>query len=961
LSIIKYPKKLIEVALPLDDINEAAAREKSIRHGHPSTLHLWWAPRPLAAARAVLFAQMVNDPGGERGWGAYPGQSKSDAQRERDRLFNILRQLVQWENTSNEEILEKARVEIRKSWVETCKLTGEDPSKLPALHDPFAGGGAIPLEAQRLGLESFASDLNPVAVLINKAKIEIPHLFAGNRPVGPILKDEQQQRLHEEWTGAQGLAEDVRRYGSWLREESFKRVGHLYPLIEITADMAKERADLKPLIGQKLTVIAWHWARTVKSPNPAYSHVEVPLVSTFILSTKAGKEVYVEPLVENDTYRFTVKMGKPKNLEQAKSGTKLARGANFQCLVSNSPIDGNYIKAEGQAGRMGARLMAIVAEGKKGRIYLSPIDQHEKIAQLAVPKWKPETPLPHDPRAIWTPSYGLTHFYHLFTPRQLATLTTFSDLVAEVQAKVHIDALAAGWQDDGRGLANGGTGAKAYSEAIGLYLALSIDKAADYNSSLVAWSPTRDQLKTTFSRQGLPMVWDYSEANSFAGAAGDLSITIEGISRALIGMPATTECGYAVMMDAQSQRISAGKIVSTDPPYYDNIGYADLSDFFYVWLRRTLRSTFPDLLATIAVPKSEELVATPYRHGSKETAEAFFLAGMTKTMANLTQLSHPAFPVTIYYAFKQSETKEAGTSSTGWETFLEAVIRAGFAISGTWPMRTERSARSIGIGSNALASSIILVCRKRLDNAATVSRKQFIRELERVLPEALEAMIGGEQGASPIAPVDLAQASIGPGMAVFSKYAGVIEADGSPMTVHNALILINKAIDEYFTHAESDMDGDTRFCVDWFQQFGFKTGAFGEADVLARAKGTSVDGVRDAGVVESKGGNVRLLKVNEYPAEWDPTKDDRTPIWEACHQMCRALQESEASAGALLGRMPEKAEPIRQLAYRLYTLCERKGWAEEARAYNELIVSWHAIVEASHEVGRAGEQMGMEF
>lgn len=371
MTSIKAPKKLIEVALPLDAINEAAAREKSIRHGHPSTLHLWWARRPLAAARAVIFAQMVNDPGYERHLGR--GVNKQKAAAERERLFKIIEDLVQWENTNNEEVLERARAEIRRSWRETCELNKNhpqaaelfNPDKLPAFHDPFAGGGALPLEAQRLGLEAWASDLNPVAVTINKAMIEIPPRFAGRAPVGPIPAGEKQAKLHEDWRGARGLAEDVRRYGAWMRAEAEKRIGHLYPKIEVTAEMVAERPDLKPLLGQKLTVIAWLWARTVKSPNPAFSHVDVPLASTFVLSSKAGKEAYVEPIVEGDAYRFTVKLGKPG--EAAKRGTKLARGANFECVLSKTPIDGDYIKAEGRAGRMGARLMAIVAEGARGR------------------------------------------------------------------------------------------------------------------------------------------------------------------------------------------------------------------------------------------------------------------------------------------------------------------------------------------------------------------------------------------------------------------------------------------------------------------------------------------------------------------------------------------------------------------------------------------------------------------
>ncbi len=961
MTAIKTPKKLIEVALPLDAINVAAAREKSIRHGHPSTLHLWWARRPLAAARAVLFAQMVNDPGYQQGGGFRYGVNKEKAALARERLFKIIEDLVQWENTNNEEVLERARAEIRRSWRETCELNKNhpqaaelfNPDKLPGFHDPFAGGGAIPLEAQRLGLESYASDLNPVAVTINKAMIEIPPRFAGRAPVGPVPAGEKQARLHEDWRGARGLAEDVRRYGAWMRAEAEKRIGHLYPNITVTAEMAAERPDLKPLMGQSLTVIAWLWVRTVKSPNPAFSQVEVPLASTFVLSSKDGKEAYVEPLVEGDAYRFSVKLGVPP--QSAVDGTKLARGANFRCLLSDTPIEPKYIKAEGLAGRMSARLMAIVVEGARGRVYLPPTDEHESLAKAVTPDWKPETDIPPDKRSMFTPLYGLTKFGDLFTSRQLVALTTFSDLVQDAIARCRQDAVAAGIADDGVTLGANGRGATAYAQAVGVYLALAVSKMSDAQSSLCRWKTTMDQSIATFGRQALPMVWDYSEANAFGGMAGDFAVSLKNMMRVLDELP-NGAAAHVAQADAQGQSISDGKLVSTDPPYYDNIGYADLSDFFYVWLRRSLKPIYPGLYATLAVPKAEELVATPYRHGDKEKAEAFFLDGMKRAMHNLAEKAHPAFPVTIYYAFKQSETKgEAGTSSTGWETFLEAVIQAGFAICGTWPMRTELGNRMIGSGTNALASSIILVCRQRVADALTVSRREFIRELNAVLPEALDEMTRGGVN-SPVAPVDLSQAIIGPGMAIFSQYAAVLEADGTPMRVKTALQLINRFL------AEDDFDHDTQFCLHWFEQQGWATGKFGEADVLARAKGTSVAGLQATGVVASGKGELRLLRWAELPRDWAPETDTRLPVWEALHHLIRALnQDGESAAGALLARMPARAEPVRALAYRLYTLCERKGWAEEARAYNELVTAWSAIEQAASEAGVIGSQAQLDI
>jgi putative DNA methylase len=957
---IKTPKKLIEVALPLDAINVAAAREKSIRHGHPSTLHLWWARRPLAAARAVIFAQMVNDPGYQQGGGFKYGVNKEKAAIERERLFKIIEDLVQWENTNNKDVLACARAEIMRSWRETCELNKShpqaaelfNPDKLPAFHDPFAGGGALPLEAQRLGLESYASDLNPVAVTINKAMIEIPPRFAGRAPVGPRLPGDKQAKLSEDWSGAKGLAEDVRRYGAWMRAEAEKRIGHLYPKIEITAEMAAERPDLVPLVGQKLTVIAWLWARTVKSPNPAFSHVDVPLASTFILSSKAGKEAYVQPVVEGDRYRFTVKVGKPP--EGSKNGTAAGKRGGFYCLMSDSPIDYKYIRAEGTAGRMGAKLMAIVAEGARGRIYLTPTSEHEAIPQQAQPDWKPDVKL-HGKCRVNVSNYGLDVYGDLFTPRQLVALTTFSDLVAEAIEKCRQDAIAAGMVDDGLGLDAGGRGATAYAQAVGVYLAFAISKVANIGSSIASWMNDRGAFRETFARQAIPMVWDFAESNPIAGAGGSLDAAIGKGAMSVRELP-KDGVGLAEQADAQTQRLSEGKLISTDPPYYDNIGYADLSDFFYVWLRKSLRPIFPGLYATVAVPKAEELVATPYRHGGKTEAETFFLDGMTRAMHNLAQQAHPAFPVTIYYAFKQAETTGgSGTSSTGWETFLEAVLKAGFALTGTWPVRTEGAGRMIASGTNALASSIVLVCRQRPADAPTVSRREFIRELNAVLPEALLDMTRGGVN-SPVAPVDLSQAIIGPGMAIFSQYAAVLEADGTPMSVRTALQLINRFL------AEDDFDADTQFCLHWFEQQGWATGKYGEADVLARAKGTSVAGLQATGVVEAGKGELRLLRWAELPRDWSPEFDTRTPVWEALHQLIRALnQDGESAAGALLARMPARAEPIRALAYRLYTLCERKGWAEEARAYNELVNAWSAIDQAAGEAGPVWSQTQLDI
>ena len=937
---VKTRKKLIEVALPLEAINVASAREKSIRHGHPSTLHLWWARRPLAAARAVLFAQMVDDPSSRPELFPDP----DDQVRERQRLFRIIEDLVKWENTTDETVLEAARQEIRQSWRRTCEDNQDhpraaelfNPDQLPAFHDPFAGGGSIPLEAQRLGLEAYASDLNPVAVLINKAMIEIPPKFAGSPPVNPESR-QGKGSTGAVWKGATGLPEDVRYYGKWMRNEAEKRIGHLYPKVSVTEEMVRERPDLKQYQGRELTVIAWLWARTVKSPNPAFTNVDVPLASTFLLSTKKGKEAYVQPVFEDGGYRFTVKVGTPP--ETAKNGTKLARGANFQCVMSGTVINDPYIKGESMAGRMGCRLMAVVAEGKRGRVYLAPTPEYEETARQAQPSWKPDQEMNRDTSNLVSGrGYGFFTWADLFTNRQLVALTTFSDLVTEARDRIRADAAAAGMPEDATPLRDGGVRATAYAEAVGVYLAFAVDRMANTLCTIARWTPDRAQTVTVFARQAIPMTWDFPDVNPFAGAAGDYAISVEGVTKGIKATSGTQ--GFAAQEDASSQSRSAQKVVSTDPPYYDNIGYADLSDFFYVWLRRSLLASFPDLFATLAVPKAEELVATPYRHGTKQKAEDFFLDGMTLVMQGLAKQSHPAFPISIYYAFKQSETNDvSGITNTGWETFLGAVFKAGFSLGGTWPVRTEMRTRQVGMTTNALASSIVLVCRPRPADAPLITRRAFVDALKSELPEALRKMQQGN-----IAPVDLAQAAIGPGMAIFTRYSRILDASGEAVSVREALFLINQTLDEVLAEQEGDLDSDSRWALAWFEQSGFGEGDYGVAETLSKAKNTSVSGMVDAGIARSGAGKVRLLRPEELPPTWDPEKDNRGSVWETTHHLVRVHgQQGESAAGELLAKLGSDAESARDLAYRLYRICDQKNRSQEALAYNALVRSWGEI------------------
>lgn len=961
-------KKMIEVALPLEAINKASAREKSIRHGHPSTLHLWWARRPLAACRAVLFASLVDDPS------AWPElfSTEEEQETERKRLFEIIEKLVLWENTNNETVLLMAQTEIARSVSRNLgdvmpegaqairKYLAE---KAPPVLDPFCGGGSIPLEAQRLGLRAYGSDLNPVAVLITKALIEIPPKFAGLPPVNPEAREEK--RLTEkDWKGAEGLAEDVRYYGKWMRDEAEKRIGHLYPKVKVTKEMAKSRPDLQPYVGQELTVIAWLWARTVQCANPACG-ARMPLVSSFWLSKKQGKKAWVEPVVDraNKSVRFEVQTGEGPPPDPP----KISRGAKFKCIVCGELAEDQHIKDQGVAGEMSAQLMAVVAEGQRSRVYLSPNEEQAIAADQAEPTWKPEQPLADDKRAIWCVLYGLDTFDKLSTDRQLVALTTFSDLLQEAWELVLSNAIAAGTlPDDVRPLDAGGIGPKAYADSVTTYLSFGVNRTANRSTTICIWNTIGEKVEQTFGRQAIPMSWDFAEANILGDSTGSWSGSVEWIPRVL---EVLTSGPQAVVKQLDAMQAIDGiqfPMVSTDPPYYDNIGYADLSDFFYVWLRRSLSGIYPQLFSTLLTPKAQELIASPYRHdGSKDRAERFFEDGLGQAFDKMHAVHNAAFPLVVYYGYKQAETgKDAGsgtgstsTASTGWETMLEGLRHAGFRITGTWPMRTERD-QGLKTGTNVLASSIILTCRPQPDSAPMATRRELLSALKEELPKALTNLQHGN-----IAPVDLAQASIGPGMAVFTRYSKVMESDGSPMSVRTALGLINQMLDEVLAEQEGEFDPDTRWAIAWFDQFGIEEGPFGVAETLSKAKDTAVHGLVEAGILEAGRGKVRLLQRDELLQDWDPAKDKRFTSWEAAQYLIQALdQQGEQGAAALLRKLGGgHGERARDLAYRLYNICERKGWASEALAYNSLVIAWPEITRLAHVTSAEGfgPQTGM--
>ena len=898
-----YRRKLIEVALPLDAISKASAREKSIRHGHPSTLHLWWARRPLASARAVLWASLVDDPS------AHPEQFPSETEQasERKRLFGILERLVVWENSNDPGVLADARAEIVKS------CDGE----LPNVLDPFCGGGTIPVEARRLGLPAFGGDLNPVAVLISKALVEIPPRFEGLAPVNPIAQAGSGWGV---WERAQGLAEDIEFYGRWMRERAFDRIGHLYPKATLPASEGGDEAN----------VIAWVWARTVQSPDPAWDG-HVPLVRSWMLRRKKSKPVvWVEPVVDRSdqtlSYRIREGGNPPKGTVERRGGT---------CIATGSPIDFDYIREQGRNGLMRRTLIAVVAEGIRGRRYLAPVTRIDEPAA----DWSPRLPLPEKTLGFRVQRYGMVEWADLFTDRQLVALSTFSELLSEVRTEIESHARDVGLVEDRVRLRDGGLGATAYADAVVTYLAFVISKCADYWSSICVWHNSGEKISHTFGRQAIPMVWDYVEANPFSRSSGNWLGQMMWVRKAIASAPDGGE-GEVLQRDAAARIPEVhSPMVCTDPPYYDNVPYADLSDFFYVWLRHNLRNVWLEETATLLTPKAEELIANPYRAGSKEAANKHFERGMAVVLEGIADNQHSDYPATIFYAFKQQEIKGGGIVSTGWESFLQGLVDAGLQVMATWPIRTEMSSRLRATGSAALASSVVIACRPRPVNAILATRREFLDALQAELPGRVHLL--QDQA---IAPVDMAQSAIGPGMEVFSRYARVVEADGGEMRVRTALALINEALEEVLSSEETEFDADTRWALTWYEQHGHEPGLFGDAETLSKAKNTSVAGVVEAGIAESQGGKVRLYTRSELESEWDPVEDGRPTVWELTQHLIRRLDRSEVRTGDLLrkvgGGMGDRAQ---RLAYLLYQIADREGRAKDAVAYNGLIQAWHDI------------------
>ena len=944
-TIDSHPKKLIEVALPLPEINDASAYDKMPGIGpHPKGIHHWWARLPLPAARAVLFASVVDDPS------AHPEKFPTEEAQvcERDRLFGILRRLMEKQLHKHPEIYTEAREEMLKH----CG------GRLPAVYDPFSGGGSIPLEAARLGMEAHAGDLNPVAVLLNKCNLELAPRWADYPPVNP--SDRAKIGGAENWRGTNGLAADVRYYGRVILERARAKIGHLYPPVKVTAEMAAESPHLKSYVGKELPVIAWIWARTVRSPNPAARGVHVPLMSTFWLSSKKGSEAWLEPVVNRaaGTWRFVVRTGAPADRDAVKSGTKTGR-AQFRCILSGDPITDEHLKSEGRAGKLGACPVAVVADGQRSRVYLpaEPLEELDFAASTAIDELESE--LAEDPRNIWCVGYGLQRWTQLFTPRQLTAMVTLSDLLREIRADVRLDAIAAGLPE---------SEADAYTRAVATFLALALDRCADFNNALCGWSPTNQKVMHLFGRQAIPMVWDFAEANLLGESVGAWSTCSDYVADCIEVVASSVSRGSARQIDAATGADGIENLlVSTDPPYYDNIGYAALSDFFYVWLRRTIGDLYPDLFSTLLVPKAQELTASPERFGGeKQKAKEHFESGFRKAFAALREKMDPRFPLTVYYAFKQDDEEsgadeESESSSnngkvdltTGWETMLEALVGTGFQITATWPVRASQKWRMTSMGTNSLASYIVLACRPRPADAAQTDRRSFVAELKRELPSALRHLQQGN-----VAPVDFAQAAIGPGMAIYSRYSRILEASGRAMTVRTALALINQTLTEVLSEQEDEFDSDTRWAIAWYEQHGFEEGDFGDAELLSKAKVTSVAGLVQSGIVHSRGGKVRLLRPEELPKDWDPSADRRLTIWEMTHHLVRVYSVEKAGddrTAALLRKMGADAELARDLAYRLFAISERKNRSQDAQGYNALVLGWRTLVERMQEIETRGE------
>jgi putative DNA methylase len=875
-------RKLIEVALPIEAISAASRREKDKKTGTIRNVHKWFAPMPGPAWRALLFAAIVDDP---------------DDEADRKKLLDLIERLVPADGGPP---APDALAEAKKLIAEVTL------GDLPTVLDPFCGGGSTLVEAQRLGLPTVGSDLNPVPALITRVLTELVPKVAGRPP----LVGDPTQLGGIVGKPLDGFLADVWHYGELVRERVWQQIGDLYPSAAGGG-----------------TIVAWLWARTVACKNPPCRAVS-PLVSSFELSRRRGSACWVEPIVKLDHsgVRFEIRSG----AGQPPTPTKLGRGGNFRCAVcGEAAIDESYVKEEGRAGRLGLQLMAVAVDGPSGRSYVSP-DLAPQRPQVNASDDIGDIELADDHRNLWCVGYGVRSVSDLFVDRQLVALSAFADAVASVPAEV-VDA----------------GGDLEYASSIASVLGLAVGKLAMANSTQARWRlrAVESKAEPAFSRQALPMVWDFAEVNPFGGSVGDWSQQVKAVSGGLERLP-LGGVGRVSALDARfaSTLLEAPGLVATDPPYFAQIGYADLSDYFYVWLRRALKDVHPDLLATIATPKGSELIAAPHRHGGdRAAASRAFVEGFTETFHALVSVTRPELPMLIVYAHRQEESEDGGLTATAWDAMLTAILDAGLRIVGTWPVHATGSSRQIGLGTNALASYVVLVCRPQLAGARVGDLPSFVAALRAELPSAIRRV----QEAA-ISAIDLGQAAIGPGMAVFSRFAYVVDpATGQRMTVHRALELINMVRAEVIDDFAGALSPETRWAMTWFRDFGFGEADSGEAEKLFTTTNTSLGQLEAAGIATSSRGKIRLLRRDELPDNWDPETDTRRPEWETLQHLVKRHEEGGLeAAGALLRRVQGDADAVRELAYWIVDKCQFSQSAE-VQPFDALIVDWPKIAEVA--------------
>ena len=932
-----YRRKLIEITLPLNDISKESAREKSLKHGHPSTLHTWWARRPLAACRAILFASLVDDPidcSDE-----FPHEDDQIA--ERKRLHQLISDISRWENTDERKpgglkLMNSARFEIARSLARSrgdavptepdavLKYLSDKDTGI-TVYDPFSGGGSIPLEAQRLGLAAVGSDLNPVSVLITKATIELPVSFAGDRPVNPSAHHQVtrgskgRSSTDGDWRGYAGLANDIRYYGLRVRDEASKRIGHLYPTVTLDD-------------GSDAHVVAWLWANTIPCSNPACG-IEMPLIRNFQISKRDGRPRWTTPTfdIDNKMIKFEV--------TESSSGIRFERTVDRNgsvCLACETSTKLEYVRNQALDGNMRQQLIAIAAEGDRRRVFVSPNEHHAQIALRARPPRRPTGSLPHKARSISTQIYGLSEWHQLFTERQLTSLCTFSDVLKDIIPEILNDGASS-----------------EYAKVIHTYLALAVGRLSHVGSRLSMWVNAVDFVGGVFGRQAIGMVWDFAELNPFSTRTQNWMTQLDWVAKVVERLPVNVVSGFAFQADAaNAEYVANGPVIVTDPPYYDNIGYADISDFFYIWHNDMLRDSYPELFVGMQTPKKDEIVAGPMFENPKEHFERL----IEKVLNKIKSACSTDFPSSILYAYMQKKGADKESVPAGWEAFLTAVSNAGLRIVGTWPVRTERKAKLNALKGNMLASSVVLVTRPRPEGAPSASRREFVDELEVSLPAELDRLTREDN----IAPVDLAQAAIGPGMKIYTKYSRVETFAGEPVPVRDALTEINRVIGDYFLSEQGELDARTRFCIDWLKEHGFDEGLFGDAEVLAKAKDVAIGDLVAQGLLEARRNVAKLLPISAFltPKNADQCVGASTSSWEGLMRVAFHFQFPEEGRGVegaadVIREMGAKSDEVERLARIMFDHYDRKFQPSNSRVYNHIADAWRDI----REQARIGQQL----